>query len=740
MKGKRFPTLLLIGLLVGLFTLAACQSPPPEEPEDTASVTEDESAAEAEDSASDDAEMADNSADDSDEEMADGSADDSAEEPSDDEAAMTDEGEVSAESGDLIYPFQYPTVADYEADTGSSIASFQESPLLTDMVESGDLPPIEERLPSEPLVVQPLAGVGEYGGELAGPSTSPNCCGWDVLEMRLQKLVTIDTDLRTIVPNIAKDFEISEDQTTFTFYLREGHKWSDGEPFTAEDFRFWFEDVISNEELTAAPPALFAPNGELATFEIIDDTTVRYTFAEPHPGFILSVAEEVYNRGFRPAHYFKQFHPDYNEDLDALVEEEGFDDWIQLFNAKMQPYNFTWDMGADNDPGAPTLNTFVYEGNDSFGNKQYTRNPYFFKVDIAGNQLPYTDSLRRILVEDLQVQDLKALAGEYSHFGWGSLLNVPTYRDSEEAGGYRTALTRYDRGNEYTIGFNMNHPDPVMREIFNDIRFRQAMSVAIDRNEINELVYFGLAKPSQTAPTETSMFYEPWMAEYFAQYDPDLANQLLDEMGLDQRDEEGYRLRPDGETLFINYQIYSPEEAWENIGELVVDYWNAVGVKTNFKLIENGLYEQLRQEGTLDLTAWALDLTDMGDYANGFDNMTAGWGIRENANAWEDYVTTDGKEGEEPPAEVLELSELAEDLGRLPFASDEYIEIGAELYKKSFEGLYQIGTIQAPPQPLLFDINLCNTPPNDTEGVWSWTYRQWVLYMPEQWYFSSDGC
>lgn len=723
-KLLRFPHgLTLIGLSILLLALAACQAPPPEIVEVTR-VVEGETVTEVQEV-----------------EVTRVVEGETVTEVQEVEVEVTRVVEVAAEpSGpSTTYPFQYASLAAFEAETGNSIASFQESPMLTELVDAGELPPIEERLPSEPLVVQPLYGVGEYGGELAGPSTSPTCCGWDELEARLQKLVTIGPDLRTIVPNIAKDFEISDDQTQVTFYLREGHKWSDGEPFTAEDFRFWFEDVISNEELTPAPPGLFAPNGELAQFEIIDDTTVRYTFAEPHPGFILAIGEEVYNRGFRPAHYFKQFHADYNEDIDALVAEEGFENWPQLFNAKMQPYNFTWDLGSESDPGAPTLNTFVFAGEDSFGNKQYERNPYFFKVDIEGNQLPYTDGLRRILVEDLQVQDLKALAGEYSHFGWGALLNVPTYRDNEETGGYRTALTKYDRGNEYSISFNLNHPDPVMNEIFNDVRFRQAMSLAINRDEINELVYFGLATPSQSAPTPGSAFYEEWMTDYYAEFDPDRANALLDEMGLDQRDDEGFRLRPDGETLFINYQIFSPEEAWENIGELVVAHWNDVGVKTNFKLIEQGLFEQIRTEGTHDVAAWALDTSDIGDYANNFSNLTAGWGIRNGSNDWEDYIASDGAEGTEPPADIQELTDLAEELSGLAYGSDDYFRVGSELYSKSYSGLYQIGTIQQPPQPLLFKTDLCNTPPNDTEGLWSWTYRQWVMFMPEQWYFASDG-
>ena len=647
---------------------------------------------------------------------------------------------LAQDMSERIYPSQYASLDAYTAATGNSIESYGEAPMLAERVAAGELPPVGERLPAQPAVVQPLEAVGEYGGELAGPTTSPTCCGWDVLEMRLQKLLTIDTDLQTIIPNIAQAFEISDDQTTYTIHLREGHKWSDGEPFTTEDFRFYFEDVLGNTDLTSVPGSPWAlSGGVLPQFEVIDETTVRYTYPEPYPSLIVALGSEVGNRGFRPAHYFQQFHIDYNPDANELADELGFDDWVQMFNARMNPYNFTWNLGSETDPYAPTLNTFVFVSEDTFGNKIYERNPYFFKVDTAGNQLPYTDSLRRILVEDLQVQDLKGIAGEYTHYGWGTLLSFPTYRENEEAGNYRTALAEYSRGNEYSIMFNFTTEKLPLREIFWDIRFRQAMSVAINRDEINELVYFGLANPSQTSPVPTSAFYEPWMATNYAQYDPDLANQLLDEMGLDQRDAEGFRLRPDGETLFLNFAVQVPEDAWQKIGELVTSYWNAVGVKTNYKLIGLDLYRERRNGNQVDLAAWGADILDIGEVASRLGNTRPAWGARASGHLWRDWLISDGEDGEEPPQEIIELWDLGEQFLAAPYASAEWLALGKEFYKKSFGGLYQIGTIQRPPQPLLFRNNLKNTPPNDTTGQWSWSYRQWVMFMPEQWYFEGGS-
>ena len=648
-------------------------------------------------------------------------------------------GALAQDMAERVYPSQYANLDAHTAATGDSIDSYGEAPMLAERVAAGELPPVEDRLPAQPVVVQPLEAVGQYGGELAGPTTNPTCCGWDVLEMRLQKLLTIDTDLTSIIPNIAESYEVSDDLTTFTFKIREGHRWSDGEAFTTEDFRFYFEDVLGNADITPNIGGPWGYEGALPQVEILDETTIRLTYPAARPTLTIAVGSEVGNRGFRPAHYFKQFHADYNDDVAALAEEQGFDDWVQMFNAKMTPYNFTWNLGAETDPYAPTLNTFVFTGEDTFGNKSYERNAFFFKVDTAGNQLPYTDTLRRILVEDLQVQDLKAIAGEYSHYGWGTLLSFPTYRENEEAGNYRTALAEYSRGNEYSIMFNFTTENLPLREIFWDKRFRQAMSVAIDRNEINELVYFGLANASQNSPVPSSLFFEDWMPTHFAQYDPDLANQLLDEMGLDQRDADGFRLRPDGETLFLNFQVSVPEDSWRQIGELITSYWNAVGVKTSYKLIEIGLYRELRDGNQVDMAAWGTDMLDIGEVANGLANMRPHWGARASGHLWRQWLQSDGEEGEEPPQEIKDLWAAGEAFLDASYGSDEWLELGKQFYRLAMDGLYQIGTIQRPPQPLLFKTDLKNTPPNDTTGQWSWTYRQWVMFMPEQWYYEGGS-
>lgn len=640
-------------------------------------------------------------------------------------------GAAGVAVGEKDAPVQFATPAAYQAETGIDITSYQESPILADQVASGALAKVEDRLPLEPAVIEPLEAIGKYGGELIGPSTVPNGRGWDVLEMRLQKLLTFDTDYLTVIPNIAKGYEMSADMKTFTIYLREGMKWSDGVPLTADDFEFYINDFVKDSDLAPWTMGVWIQNGVWVEFERVNDYEIKWHFNEPAPALLISLASETGIKGFFPKHYLSKYHIKHNENADQLAKDEGFDSWQQAFNAHKNTMEYTWNMGSDFNPEAPTVESFRYVSTDTYGNKYYERNPYFFKVDSAGNQLPYTDKLTRLLVQDVEVQNLKGIAGEYSHFGWGGLPSYPVYKENEEPGGYNTILMSYYRSNEYAYSFNNEHKDPVMREILNDIRFRQALSLAINRDEINELVYFGKAQPRAAVPPADSLWYEDWMGDYFADYDVDQANKLLDEMGLDKRDSNNFRLRPDGETLFINMQLSVPEPAWQKNAELVAEYWRAVGVNATLKMIEHGLYEQRNASGEHDVEAWALDMNDVGMLSGGVFKLLPPYGVGA-ALGWQLWLNTDGEDGVEPPAEVKRMQELYESMRAVALDDPDMEAMGKEFFTLFTKGLYNIGTIGLPPQPLLIKKNLKNTP---KVGNWSWAFRQWVQFLPEQFYF-----
>ncbi len=626
----------------------------------------------------------------------------------------------------------YNTVAEYEQHTGKTITEFHEAPELDELVKAGKLPPVEERISGEPLVIEPLHEIGRYGGELRGPATSPVGGGWDVTEMRIQTLFRIAPDYQTIIPNIAKDFKLSDDLKTLTVYLRKGMKWSDGAPFTTDDFMFWYEDMLLDQEVTPTIPKAWAPGGEVVKFVKVGDHEIRFEFAVPYPGVVDMIASERANRGFRPKHYLQQFHIKHNPKADELAQTEGFDSWWKALQARDPRGGHTGGMGAVRDTNLPTVEPWILDSADAVGNRYFRRNPYYWKVDVAGNQLPYINGQIRVLAENLEVQDLKAIAGEFTNFGWGKLLSYPLYKDNEDAGGYRVVLMEYARGNEYRYGFNLTHPDPVLREIFNDIRFRRAMSLAINREEINKLVYFGKATPRQATMHPSSILYEPWMGEYYAEYDPEKANALLDEMGL-TKGPDGFRVRPDGETLFIHMQLSVPEEAWLKNSELVASYWNAVGVKSELKSIERNLFRTLGGTNELLVGAWGYgNNVDLGMRATQ-DNLRPNWGNAFSGVPWSQWYNSDGAEGEEPPDYIKHLYQVIEDWLQTVPGTDEHIRLGKEIVTINMENLFNIGTVGMPPQPILLKKNLKNTP---TEGLWDWSFRQWVMFQADQWYMS----
>jgi len=219
-------------------------------------------------------------------------------------------------------------ISDYQELTGVEITRFNESPDLAELVEQGKLPPVEERLPEAPPVLEPFEEIGEYGGTIRD-------CGKSWWPKTYEPLVRCDKDRRELRPNVAKSWEISDEGRIFTFYLRKGMKWSDGEPFTAEDIMFWFEDIICNEELHPVFHPWLEIGGKRGTVEKIDDYTVRFRFQEPY-GYFINVVANCDILPYAPKHYLVQFHPKYTpeEELNKIVREEGFDFWYQLFHQK----------------------------------------------------------------------------------------------------------------------------------------------------------------------------------------------------------------------------------------------------------------------------------------------------------------------------------------------------------------------------------------------------------------------
>lgn len=611
--------------------------------------------------------------------------------------------------------------------------AFNESPKFAEMVAAGELPPVEERLPKDVYVVEPVESIGRYGGTVRTTATVPTAAGADTLLSIFPSAVKPSADLSDIVPHLAKDLVPSEDTTVWTLYLREGLRWSDGELFTSEDIMFWYEDMLLNEDLTPAIGALWrnAETGEIVEVVAVDDYTVEFRFPSPLPFFKNGMVHQGLALS-QPKHFLSQFHPNYAdpEELQQMVAEAGFVEWYELFGYKNDTI---W--GTPIREGRPALTPYII---DTFTSDRRTwkPNPYFWQVDTEGNQLPYLDGIHTEIVADAEVVQGMIMSGSIDFEGRNTqLANYPLYRSFEQEGNYRTLLWDTTFGSAVHFMFNMTHSDPIMREIFQDVRFRQAASLALDRDEINEAVYFGQGTPRQFTVVSTSAYYEPEFATPYAEYAPDRAAALLDEMGLDQVDSEGYRLRPDGQRLTIVMEYPDVVLPRTPVVELAVQYWQEVGLDVRSRVISGELQGQRTSANLMDASNWIGDSTTdvlfpLG--ANAFlAPATPAWS-RTHWPLWETWVATDGREGEEPPEEIKQLNRWWVQVVQEP-DPDTRIELGKNLLRAQAENLWVIGTVGLIPHPLIVNNKLRNIPET---GFWGWDSTYNMNVNPAQVFFA----
>ena len=611
-------------------------------------------------------------------------------------------------------------------------AHYSEAPMLWELVKEGKLPPVEERLPSQPLVVEPVEAIGKYGGTAHTATTRPTSWGDDTMMMGVwAALVQPTFEVDDIVPHIIRDFDVSDEMTVFTFYMREGMKWSDGHPFTAEDIQFWYEDILHNEDLTPVVSHMWragGPTGPVMDFNLIDKYTFQFVFATPAPLFINELVDQSHNF-IRPKHYLKQFHVHYvaKEELKTMAAAEGLDEWYELFAAK--------DLrtaGAALNPDRPSLAPYVAERITS-DRRQWVRNPYFWKVDSAGNQLPYIDRINCTIVSDREVLNGMIISGALDFAGFESdIRDYPIFMHYASDDTYRVELWK-SALNEVIYQFNMTHNDPILREIFSDKRFRQALSLAIDREEINELIYHGQGKPSQFTVIPSSKYYKPEFTTAYVEYDPDRANALLDEMGLDKRDSEGFRLRPDGERLLFTLEYMDSETPNQPNVELVTQYWNEVGVDMRSKLVSSELQAERATANLMDATVWHGDASTDIRFpisAGRLVPTAPSWSFI----SWTEYARwfhTAGAQGEEPPEYIKELYGWYNEAITTP-DEGRSIELFQKILQEQADNVWSIGTIAEGPFPLVVRANMRNVP---VGGYWSWD-NVWISSCnPEQFFF-----
>ncbi|MHB1317331.1 MAG: ABC transporter substrate-binding protein, partial [Anaerolineae bacterium] len=534
-----------------------------------------------------------------------------------------------------------------------AVSKYKESPMLAEKVAAGELPPVDERVPEEPLVIQPYESIGQYGGTLSIGGVSTNIYAYEANHViGWVNWLRISKDTGRGEPNVTKGYEISDDLTQVTAHMRKGLKWSDGTPLTSADVKFWYEDHLLNTEITPVPAKNFRPGGEVMKVDIVDDYTVKFTFKQPHPAFVLvNMAHRDGfgdNATFVPSHYLKQFHIKYNDKANDLAKEKGFDFWYQLYGREN-----TRSQSLDR----PTINSFM-NVRDTPQLGFLERNPYFWAVDPEGNQLPYIDKLTSDKAADLAILDAKIVGGTYDFAAHQmNIMNYATYAAAGEAGNARLVLWQSGKGSEVVYNVNSNWPDEEMREVFRDDRFRQALSLSIDRADINNVIYFGNATETQMTVIPVSRHYKPEYASAYAELDLDKANALLDDMGLEWNSSKTHRTWPvSKKDMVISWDLVETETPKGPITELVTEYWKKIGIEIQWKSITRTLLTQKMGANEEPMSTWHGDETAdtlflrRPKYFAPLDGDESCWGT-----LWGRWYNTNGEQGEEPPQYIKDL-------------------------------------------------------------------------------------
>ncbi|MEM7535773.1 MAG: ABC transporter substrate-binding protein [Chloroflexota bacterium] len=605
--------------------------------------------------------------------------------------------------------------------------TYKESPVLAEQVASGDLPPVEERLPAEPAVMEPIESVGTYNDTIFVyvPSNEP----WNTLQEETERgsyLGYIRAD-NEVVGNLAKSFELSDDFMSLTIHLREGTKWSDGHPFTADDIIFAFEAHFDSRIGSGSQP--FWMNKVRRAIKV-DDYTVRLETDEPYPVMLAKMGEPAGGdwHAYLPKHYMEQFHLDYNPDAGTLAEELGYDSWEAAFNAHDWEYQNGYRHITEDGEVRPTMQPWMLvEVSDT--SKVHERNPYFWKVDEVGQQLPYID---RIVtgIADPETINLKIIAGEVDlDYGSVSVDNYALYKENEAAGGYTTRELQMQ--GDAAVGFAVNQTidDPVKQPVFQDLRFRQALNLAINADEINETVFFGLGQPMAFPVVGTSFHMDKWDNNPMDAFDVDAASALLDEVGLDQRDDEGWRLGSDGERFTLTMEGRTLGEASTQLAalELIREYWRDVGLSTELKLSEGSLHTE-RRDGNLieinmgpfvlgsearqymiDREFWAHGSHDL-NWATLWGDWLIAWIQVEEGTRTLDEFDGGVLPGVEPPQIYKDLFMWNEERSKTVLGSPEYVEISQKIFDFHFENILMQGVVGGMPNLVVAKENLVNVP------------------------------
>ena len=617
------------------------------------------------------------------------------------------------------------------AFSGQTAYALIETPSLQGLVHSKELPPVEKRIPLQPQIVEfeESFSPGEHGGEMRLLMGKQK----DIRQMIVYgyaRLVAYNTNLE-LVADILKRIDI-EDGRIFTLHLRRGHRWSDGHLFTSEDFRYYWEDVANNPELSkSGPPKKLLVGGEAPVVEFLDDYTVRYSWSKPNPYFLPALAGPRPLYIYKPAHYLRQFHRRYQNDarIAELIEQYSARNWLGVHVNRDRPYKAT-------NPDLPTLQPWynsTYPPSDRF---IFKRNPYYHRIDRNGRQLPYIDS---VAINIASGKLIPAKTGADESDLQARYLRMDNYtflKQAEKRKPFEVRLWKIGKGAQVALLPNLNSNDETLRRLMRDRRFRRALSMAINRFEINQVVYFGLARSSNNTVLPDSPLYKPAYQYNWAQFDLEQANAMLDELGLSERDGRGVRIMADGRPLEILIQTAGESTEQTDILELIHDSWLQAGIKLYSVPSTREVFRNRLFAGDAVMAVWS-----------GLENglPTADTSPAELAptakyqyqwSKWGQYYETGGRSGEKPQdPQVDELVELT-DLWRRAADHEARARVWHRMLKIHSEELYSIGVVNTVQHPVVVNRYLKNVPQVGFYNIEPGAY--FGIYRPDTFWFEQE--
>ena len=607
----------------------------------------------------------------------------------------------AADAGSGI--FHIPGLPDIESaelvtDTSQYPTAFKERPEFAAMVEAGKLPPVAERIGEDPLVLRPLDTIGTYGGTIrrayTGVSDYKNA---SFFNSGPDTLFYWDRTRRHLTPWVAQGYDLSDDGRETLVHLRRGMRWSDGQPFTADDIVFWRDDITLNPDLPGLGASL-DPSGKLVKVTKVDDYTVSYAAQKPYPllpQLMATISDlggpawigEILDGGYMPKHYFTQFHPAYVGEAKAnsLAKDAGYTNWISY----MQYLN-QWGLNPD----LPTVSPWVTVRPLNDPPHTFGPNPYSVWVDTDGNQLPYIGDIHFEQVQQQDVIILKATEGEFDFQDlWLNAASLPVLIKNQQRSNYtihRMPLEGLNSQVRINLSFDK---DPVIGELIRTTDFRRALSLGIDRDQVNEAFFLGTGTATATLPSDYNQYFpgEEWRTKW-ATHDPAQANQMLDALGLTDKDDKGYRMRPDGDGhISVIYNSANTED--EGVGEMIKQQWAEIGIDSVVSVVTSptaGLDNEFQffgiGGGTDD------PFLNPGGFLPVVNNFYAST-ISIPYSLW---FTSSGKKGEKPPSSLFEPLNQAVELyyeGLRTVDDDRRIEIGKELFRLHADNVWSMGVV-----------------------------------------------